>query len=92
MPSKIVENDGARILWNLTIQTDKQTDLVVLDKEQKRAAVIDAAISSYSNIRKNEHEKLRAVRRIVTDKLWTGQLRALVTPNKVVSRVRSNQC
>lgn len=39
------------------IQRDKQTDLVLLDKEQKRAAVIDAAIPSYSNIRKNEHKK-----------------------------------
>lgn len=69
MPSKIVENYGARILWHLTIERDKQIDLVMLDKEQKRAAVIDAAISSYSNINKNEHKKLGADRRIVTDKL-----------------------
>lgn len=57
MPLKIVENYEARILWHHTIQRDKQTDLVLLDKEQKRAAVIDAAIPSYSNIRKNEYKK-----------------------------------
>lgn len=58
--------DGARILWHLTIQTDGPCGV---GKEQKRAAVIDAAIPSYSNIRKNEHKKLGADKRIVTDKL-----------------------
>lgn len=52
-----------RILWAFRIQTDKmvtanQPGTVVVRKQQKRAAVIDVAISSHTSIRKKEHEKL----------------------------------
>ncbi len=62
-PPKVVENDRARILLDFQIQTDKmvianQPDIVVVDKQQKKAAVINVAIPSDSNIRKKEHEKL----------------------------------
>ncbi|KAI3377775.1 hypothetical protein L3Q82_008918 [Scortum barcoo] len=53
----------AKILWDFQIQMDKQVmanqpDIVVVDKEQKRAVVIDVAIPSDNRIRKKEHEKL----------------------------------
>ena len=37
-----------------------QPDIVLSDKQQKKAVVIDVAIPSNSNIRKKEHEKLEA--------------------------------
>uniref|UniRef100_A0A087XGF1 Reverse transcriptase zinc-binding domain-containing protein n=2 Tax=Poecilia formosa TaxID=48698 RepID=A0A087XGF1_POEFO len=62
-PPKVVENDRAKILWDFQIQTDKmvmanQPDIVVVDKEQRKAVVVDVAIPSDHNIRKKEHEKL----------------------------------
>ncbi|CAK6975403.1 hypothetical protein D4764_15G0008790, partial [Scomber scombrus] len=50
-------------LLDFQIQTDKlvmsnQPDIVLIDKKQKKAMVIDVAILSNSNIRKKDHEKL----------------------------------
>ena len=62
-PPKVMENDQAKILWDFQIQTDKmvmanQPDIVIIDKQQRKAVVIDVAIPSDSNIKKKEHEKL----------------------------------
>ncbi|KAK7925836.1 hypothetical protein WMY93_008146 [Mugilogobius chulae] len=62
-PPKVVENDRAKILWDFQIQTDRmvmanQPDIVVVDKEQRRAVVVDVASPSDGNIRRKEHEKL----------------------------------
>ncbi|KAK7881151.1 hypothetical protein WMY93_029560 [Mugilogobius chulae] len=62
-PSKVVDNDRAKILWDFQIQTDRmvmanQPDIVVVDKEQRKAVVVDVAIPSDGNIRRKEHEKL----------------------------------
>ncbi|XP_068176488.1 uncharacterized protein [Antennarius striatus] len=63
IPPKVVENGKAKILWDFSFQTDKQLlankpDIVVMDKEQKRAVVIDVAIPADANIRKKKHEKI----------------------------------
>uniref|UniRef100_A0A3B3HW39 Reverse transcriptase domain-containing protein n=1 Tax=Oryzias latipes TaxID=8090 RepID=A0A3B3HW39_ORYLA len=62
-PPKVVENERAKILWDFQIQTDRmvmanQPDIVVVDKEQRKAVVVDVAVPSDGNIRKKEHEKL----------------------------------
>jgi len=49
--------------WDFQIQTDKQvmanqSIIVVVDKQQKKAAGIDVAIPSDSNIKKKERKKL----------------------------------
>jgi len=61
IPPKVVENDRAKILWDFQIQTDKQVmanepGIVVADKLQKKAVMIDVAIPSDSNIKKKEHK------------------------------------
>ena len=73
----MVENHQAKILWDFKIQTDKlvmanQPDIVVVDKHRKRAAVIDVAIPSDSNIRKKEHEKLEKYQGLKEqlEKMW----------------------
>ncbi|KAF7655094.1 hypothetical protein LDENG_00060930, partial [Lucifuga dentata] len=63
-PPKVVENGRAKVLWDFKFQTDKQLlanqpDMVVVDKEQKRAVVIDVAVPADSNIRKKEHQKIQ---------------------------------
>ncbi|XP_051911362.1 uncharacterized protein LOC127593748 [Hippocampus zosterae] len=62
-PPKVVENNRAKILWDFLIQTDKmvmanQPDIVIIDKGQRKAVVVDVAVPSDGNIRKKEHEKL----------------------------------
>ncbi|XP_051920732.1 uncharacterized protein LOC127600296 isoform X1 [Hippocampus zosterae] len=62
-PPKVVENDRAKVLWDFQIQTDKivmanQPDIVIIDKGQRKAVVVDVAVPSDGNIRKKEHEKL----------------------------------
>lgn len=57
---EVVENDGAKIMRDIQIQTDKvvmasQPDQVVVDKKRKEA-VIDIAVQNDSSIRRNEHE------------------------------------
>jgi len=54
---KVVEKDRTKILWDFQIQTDKQVmanqpDIVVCDKLQKKAVVIDVAAPSDNNIKK----------------------------------------
>ena len=84
-PPKVVENDQAKILWDFQIQTDKlvmanQPDIVLIDKQQKKAVVIDVAIPSDSNIRKKEHEKLEKYQGLKKEleKMWG--VKATVVP------------
>ena len=47
----MIDNEQTKILWDFQIPTDKivmanQPDVVVVDKEEKKAVVIDFAIPS----------------------------------------------
>lgn len=57
-----------------------QPDIVLIDKQQKKAAVIDVAIPTDSNIKKKEHEKLEKYQGLKEEleKMWKG--RAPVVP------------
>lgn len=57
-PPKVIENDQVRILWNFQMVMANQPDIVVVDKQQKKAVVIDVAILSDTDIRKKAEEKL----------------------------------
>lgn len=64
-PLNVVEKVQARIRWDFQIPADKMVmanrrDIVMVDKQQKKAAAIDPNIRS--NIRKKEHEMQRAER------------------------------
>ncbi|XP_057700706.1 uncharacterized protein LOC130921080 [Corythoichthys intestinalis] len=66
-PAKVLENESAKILWDFWIQTDKmlmanQPNIVIMDKQQRTAVVIDVAIANDGNIRKKGHEKLETGR------------------------------
>lgn len=52
----MVENDCAKILLDFQIQTDKQVmanqlDILLVDKEENRAAVINVAVQNACNIK-----------------------------------------
>lgn len=59
MVPSVVEKDQAKILLDFQIQMDKflmanQVDILVLEKQRKKAIVIDVAIPDNSNIRRNK--------------------------------------
>ena len=64
MLPKMVEHSRAKILLVFQIQAEKQamanqTDIVMLDKLQKKAELIDGAVPRDSTIKKKEDEKLK---------------------------------
>ncbi|KAF7648062.1 hypothetical protein LDENG_00162600 [Lucifuga dentata] len=84
-PPKVVENSRAKVLWDFKFQTDKQLlanqpDMVVVDKEQKRAIVIDVAVPADSNISKKEHEKTEKYQGLKEELEWTWKVKSKVVP------------
>jgi len=62
-PPNVVKNGRYKILWDFHIQTNKhvitnQLDILMGNKLQRRAVVMNVAIPSDSNIQKKEHKKL----------------------------------
>ncbi|XP_067944992.1 uncharacterized protein [Watersipora subatra] len=62
-PGKVNENDHAKILWDFYVQIDKhvlanQLDIVVVDKESKRATIIDITVPNDYNIASKKREKI----------------------------------
>jgi len=81
---------GAKILWDFQIQTDKQVmanqpDIVVVNKLQKKAVVIDIAIPIDSNINKKENKKLEKYQGLKeeVEKMW--ELKAAVVPVVIIA-------
>lgn len=69
---KLVENNRANILRDFKFRTVKQLvashpDIVVVDKEQKRAAAADKAIPSDSNNIGEEHKRSGNIRNCLND-------------------------
>ena len=65
----VLENEGYKILWDFSIQTDhviepRRQDLVVVDKKERSVKIIDFAVPGDSRIQ--EMEK---------DKTWEGRYR-----------------
>ena len=66
-PPKVVEIDQAKNLWGFLIPTDKlvvanQPDIVLIDKQQRKAAVIDVTIPCDSNIKKKNRRSLKNIK------------------------------
>ena len=55
-------------------------DIVVVDKLEKMAVVIDATIVSDSNIKKKEHEKLEKYQGLTAEVEGTWKMKAAVVP------------
>ena len=57
-----------------------QADIVVVDKHQRTAVMVDVAIQSDGNIIKKEHEKLKKYQGLKEEleKMWSGK--AAVVP------------
>ena len=65
-PEGVVENEEVKILWDVMIQCDreikaKKTDIVVVNKNERRCAIIDIAIPGEELVKKRR-KKLRDTR------------------------------
>jgi len=63
-PKSVEENEHVKILWNFPVQTDhrlqhNKPDIIVVDKRQKYANIIDIAIPNDYRIAQKRLEKLR---------------------------------
>jgi len=62
MTELVIETDSVKILWDMNIQTDhvtehRQPDIVVIDKDNKRALLIDIAVPADAKVEEKEQEK-----------------------------------
>jgi len=85
-----VEKNRAEILCDFQIQTDKQvmanqSDIVVVNKLQKKAVVMDVAIPSDRNIEEEKHKKLEKYQgqNEEVEKMW--ELKTAVVPGALRS-------
>ncbi|XP_068598196.1 collagen alpha-1(VII) chain [Brachionichthys hirsutus] len=73
MPPKVVENNRVKILWHLqrdNVVMSHQPYIVVVDKHQKAAVVMDVGSQSDSNTRKKEHAETHVVVRQCQFYVW----------------------
>jgi len=59
----VIETDSVKILWDMNIQTDhviehRRPDIVVVDKHNKRALLIDIAVPADARVEEKEQEKM----------------------------------
>jgi hypothetical protein len=85
IPSKVNEDNRAKILWEFHVQTDKhilanQPDIIVVDKEENQATIIDIAVPNDYNISSKERDKVEKYQplREEIEKCW--QVRTTVVP------------
>lgn len=61
MPSRLVEDDWAKILWDFLVCLEVGPSVSgshLVDKQRKAAVVVDVAIANKGNFRKKEHKEL----------------------------------
>ena len=81
-PAQVVQNNSTKILWNFQIQTDhevinKKPDVIVVDKINKTANLIEIAVPNDYNICNKRLQKMRACTTL------SGEIKTLWNLNKV---------
>ena len=64
-PRTIEENNNVKIIWNFSVQTDhtiqhNKPDMIIIDKRENVARIIDIAIPNDNNICRKRFDKIRA--------------------------------
>ena len=79
-PESVVENERAKIFWDVCVQTDRyiqhrRPDLIVLDKEAKKCYIVDVAIPIDTNLVKKKTEKLEnySELRVEVARMWNTE-------------------
>ena len=76
-PETVNETERVKILWDFEVRTDRaitarRPDIIVVDKQEKTAKIIDVAIPLDKNIRGKESEKIQKYQdlKLELQKLW----------------------
>ena len=76
-PQKVIENDNVKILYDFNIYTDKKIkhrrpDIVILQKQTNKTAIIDIACPMDHNVYQKEEEKINNYNELAfeLEKLW----------------------
>ena len=74
----VIENETVKILWDMTIQCDhyieaRRPDILVVEKESKKALIIDIASPGDCNVGEKESEKIEKYQDLKREimKLWS---------------------
>ena len=77
-PDGVIENETVKILWDMTIQCDhyieaRRPDILVVEKESKKALIIDIASPGDCNVGEKESEKVVKYQDLKREimKLWS---------------------
>ena len=81
-PTQVAENNSTKILWNFSIHTDHEVinnkpDIIVVDKINKTANMIEVAVPNDYNICSKRLQKIRAYTNL------SGEIKTLWNLNKV---------
>ena len=62
-PDGVIDNESVKILWDMTIQCDhhieaRRPDIIAMEKDSKKALIIDIASSGDYNVVEKESEKV----------------------------------
>ncbi|XP_014353042.1 uncharacterized protein LOC106706494 [Latimeria chalumnae] len=81
-PARILEKDGVKIYWDEPIATDytvahNRPDILVLDRKNKQADIIDIAVPNDENVSKTWAEKIRKYQDFAIDLKHVYQLESM---------------
>ena len=84
-PDTVCQNEDAKILWDMDIQTDRviparRPDIIVMDQKRREAVIIDIAEPSDRKCQEREQDKIEKYQdlRLEIQKLWN--VKATVVP------------
>ena len=85
MYQPVLENEGCKILWDFTIQTDhvieaKRPDMIVVDKRNKCCKMTDFAIPYDSRIEEKEVEKVVKYQDLARELRKLRKMKTMVIP------------
>ena len=79
-PEDVIENEEVKILWDVMIQCDreikaKKLDVVVVNKNERRCAIIDMAIPGDITVGEQEKEKIERYQEIKREikRMWNNR-------------------
>ena len=84
MTEPVTETESVKILWDMNIQTDhviehRQPDIIVVDKDNKRALLIDIAVPADARVEEKEQEKMDRYQDLARElkRLWKVETKVI---------------
>ncbi|XP_068726526.1 uncharacterized protein [Montipora capricornis] len=83
-PKSVEENDEVKLLWDLTIQTDREIyhrrpDIVIREKKAKETIIVSIAVPGDSNVLQKETEKYENSQDLAGEikRIWKSRIKVV---------------